>query len=260
MAKFLFFNVPAAGHVNPTLPVIREMVQRGHEVIYFLSEGYRSKIEAAGATFRAYDAVRIPDDYFERAGLDGSRPASTAALLAQTSLDMMPELLKIIDAERPNAILHDSMCPWGWIAAKAAGVRHVSSTTLLVLSPIDMARVLGPLPMLRLGAAMLGDVQRFQGIASQIKNAYGVKLPMFADFLNVTGDLTISYTSAMVQPHASKLPPSIKFVGPSIEPRSRDDEFPWDALDGRPVLYVSLGTVINQNAAFYRACMEAFRD
>jgi MGT family glycosyltransferase len=262
MAKFLFFNIPATGHINPTLPVIREMVQRGHEVITYLSEGYRNKIEVLGATFRAY-GEHIPDDFFERHGLNGSRPASTACLLAQTSLEMMPELLKIIETERPDAILHDSMCPWGWIAAKAAGVRHISSTTLLMLSPVDMVWVVGPLPILRLGATMLGDVQRFGGLAKQIEQRYGVKLPGFADFLNAAGDITISYTSSMVQPHASKLSPSIKFVGPSIEPRSRDrardDEFPWDALDGRPVLYVSLGTVINQNAAFYRACMEAFQ-
>src|SRR5690242_4830397 len=61
----------------------------------------------------------------------------------------------------------------------------------------------------------------------------------------------------MIQPDAGKLDPSIKFVGPGIEQRTHDSDFPWDALDDRPLIYISLGTVINQNTAFYRACMDA---
>src|SRR5687767_14184943 len=103
MAKFMFFNVPTAGHINPTLPVVRELTQRGHEVIYYLTEAHRGKIEAAGAEFRAYGDA-ITDDYFERRGLDGSNPAGTAHALASTSLEIMPEYLKQIDIDQPDAI------------------------------------------------------------------------------------------------------------------------------------------------------------
>ena len=30
-----FFCIPAHGHVNPTLPVVRELTRRGHSVRYY---------------------------------------------------------------------------------------------------------------------------------------------------------------------------------------------------------------------------------
>ena len=41
MAKVIVFNVPASGHVNPSLPVVAELVRRGENVIYYLTEAYR---------------------------------------------------------------------------------------------------------------------------------------------------------------------------------------------------------------------------
>lgn len=43
--------LPAAGHVNPTLPVVSELVRRGHRVTYATSEKYAKAVESAGATF-----------------------------------------------------------------------------------------------------------------------------------------------------------------------------------------------------------------
>jgi UDP:flavonoid glycosyltransferase YjiC (YdhE family) len=44
--------MPAAGHVNPTLPVVRELVARGEQVVYYDTEEFRSQIEEAGAPLR----------------------------------------------------------------------------------------------------------------------------------------------------------------------------------------------------------------
>lgn len=32
--KILMVNVPFSGHVNPTLPLAKELVERGHDVSY----------------------------------------------------------------------------------------------------------------------------------------------------------------------------------------------------------------------------------
>ena len=50
MAKSVFFNIPAHGHVNPTLPLVQELLRRGESVIYYVTEEFRPKIEAAGGT------------------------------------------------------------------------------------------------------------------------------------------------------------------------------------------------------------------
>ena len=43
-----FFCIPAHGHTNPTLAVVRELTARGHTVRYYTTEAFRAKIEAAG--------------------------------------------------------------------------------------------------------------------------------------------------------------------------------------------------------------------
>ena len=34
MSRIVYFNIPAHGHVNPTLPVVAELVRRGEHVVY----------------------------------------------------------------------------------------------------------------------------------------------------------------------------------------------------------------------------------
>src|SRR5687768_7137098 len=115
MPKALFFNVPGHGHVIPSLPVVAELVRRGHQIIYFASEGYRKQVEATGAVFRAYSTVQ--DDYFTGSGLSGSVPQKVALALITTSEEILPELLEIARAEKPDYILFDGMCPWGALVA-----------------------------------------------------------------------------------------------------------------------------------------------
>jgi UDP:flavonoid glycosyltransferase YjiC (YdhE family) len=49
MGTGVFFNLPAYGHVNPTLPVVRNLVARGERILYFDTPEFKEKIEAAGA-------------------------------------------------------------------------------------------------------------------------------------------------------------------------------------------------------------------
>ncbi|MFF4599220.1 hypothetical protein [Amycolatopsis sp. NPDC001319] len=56
MGKHLFFvAAPAAGHVNPVLPLVAELVGRGHRVTFASGPAYVGAIEGAGA-----EAVRLP--------------------------------------------------------------------------------------------------------------------------------------------------------------------------------------------------------
>ena len=54
--KIVWFCIPAHGHTNPTLGLVKEMTGAGHEVVYFSFEQFREKIEAAGAQFVPCDA------------------------------------------------------------------------------------------------------------------------------------------------------------------------------------------------------------
>ena len=54
MANILMINLPFTGHTNPTLPLAKTLVQRGHNVSYVNAEEFRTKIEITGAKFIPY--------------------------------------------------------------------------------------------------------------------------------------------------------------------------------------------------------------
>lgn len=54
MAKILVVNLPFWGHINPTLGIVSELVQRGHTVDYINSNRCKQAIEATGATLIPY--------------------------------------------------------------------------------------------------------------------------------------------------------------------------------------------------------------
>src|SRR4051812_26907794 len=59
MSRILMFNVPGHGHVNPTLPVVRELVVRGEQVVYYLTDEFEPQIHRAGAVFRRIDRSQL---------------------------------------------------------------------------------------------------------------------------------------------------------------------------------------------------------
>jgi len=260
LAKILFFNVPSAGHSNATFPIVRELVQRGHEVTYYLTEGYRAPVEAAGARFVAYPAVLVPDDFFDAHGVNGSNPLKTAALLIRTSRVLLPQVLANLRAEPPDLIVFDSMCAWGWQAAQVLGIPHASSMTLLVMpsSLIATSGMLGHLfsVLLRNIPVLINFVRG----ALSLRREFGLPVPQIDHFLNKQGQITLNFTSRYFQPLGDKMPVSIKFVGPQLAATKPVENDLPSQLDDRPLVYVSLGTVINQNIAFFKQTVEAFAD
>ena len=87
MSKIVFFCIPAHGHTNPTLGVVRELIERGHEVLYYSYNSFKEKIEGAGATFVScdeFDAERHIDP--KDAKRVGSDLAFSTKLLVDTTL------------------------------------------------------------------------------------------------------------------------------------------------------------------------------
>src|SRR4051794_9305376 len=77
MARFLIATMPVPGHVAPMAIVARRLVERHHEVVWYGSTFFQSKIEATGARFVPITSSidygdSEYDKYFpERAGKQG---------------------------------------------------------------------------------------------------------------------------------------------------------------------------------------------
>ena len=55
MAKGLFLIFPGHGHVNPTIGLVTELINKGDQITYITAEEFRDKLEKLGVTFKGYD-------------------------------------------------------------------------------------------------------------------------------------------------------------------------------------------------------------
>ncbi|MDG4826858.1 glycosyltransferase [Asanoa sp. WMMD1127] len=233
MTAYAFLTVPMHGRVNPTLPVVAELVRRGHTVSYHTSPAFSAGIAAAGATVCRYPGGDQPLP-------DPPTPATLLAGLASTTVRVLPAVLADLRAIRPDVVVHDAACPWGAIAARELGVPAAASYTTFAFN----REVRSPT---RAGWAQR-DVLRSRW---ELRRRFGTRgLPLF-DLGNIPEPLNLVYTSRMFQPGVEDCDASYRFVGPSIGARP-SDPFPVGAL-ADPVLYASLGTVFDAAPHLLRA-------
>jgi len=130
MAEIVFFCIPAHGHTNPTLGVVRELVSRGHRVHYYSYEIFREKIEAAGAVFVPCDDYdlerRLSPKDSARIGRD---LAFSTKILVDTTIALDGAIMRDMQALKPDCIVADSMAVWGKAIAGKLDIPFVSSTT-----------------------------------------------------------------------------------------------------------------------------------
>lgn len=115
MSTIAFLSIGMHGHINPTLPVVAELVRRGHAVSYHTSPAFREEIESTGATVHLYPGGDRPFP-------DPPTPVTWMESLASTAVRMLPAVLTDLRRDRPDLIVHDSACLWGAVAARELGV------------------------------------------------------------------------------------------------------------------------------------------
>ncbi|HXW06177.1 MAG TPA: macrolide family glycosyltransferase [Vicinamibacterales bacterium] len=252
MPRALFFSLPAHGHVNPSLPLAAALVSRGHEVVYWSTEAFAGQVRATGARYRPYrsaflaDLRQLPD-----------RMDELAWLLMRSTAEVLEDLASIRD-EHADYVITDAVAPWGRWIGEVLGLPVVTSVPTFAVNRAVMAYALAHGVRPRSAQVLLSKIRHMLKAASlrrTLQRQYGVRGPGVAPFSS--SDLNIVYTSRYFQPRAGTFGASYEFVGPTFTHRA-GIAFPWDAVRNAPVLYVSLGTLFNREAGFYRACFEAF--
>lgn len=253
MSKIVFFNIPAHGHTNPTLSVVRELVSRGHSVWYYSYELMREKIEDAGAEFiscdrfdreqslSAKDAVRVGKDL-----------AFSVQILADTTLALEEIVRRDMERMAPDCIVADSMAVWGKAAAMKYSIPFVSSTTTFAFNKYS-SKIMG-----QGMKEMFSYLFAMPKVNRQIKRlqAHGYPIKSVLDILQNDNDThTIVYTSPEFQPCADTFSDRYAFVGPSVRPAAGEIEKTRGKL-----LYISMGTVNNDMLPFYKQCIRIFAD
>ena len=258
MAHIVFMNIPGHGHVNPTLPVVQLLVSQGHEVRYYNTEEFRDKITLTGATFVPYPDP-VPTAAEITALLGGSNMVNTTLMLLEMSEHLLPHMLGDLRRDRPDVLIYDSTVLWGYMCAQLLDLPAIASNTLFMFDGTPVRPGLRDLwYILRQALPVFPEMLRRR---RRLIQNYGKTIFQKDHLLPLKGDLNLMFTSQALQPPSTEIDSSFRFVGPSINPALRESEdFPFDQLVRRPVIYISMGTIHTAQSDFYRQVFTAFAD
>lgn len=281
MARFLFASIPASGHVNPTLPIVHALTERGHAVAYVTGPNLQETVAPLVAAFYATGPDANPEWLRENMPdlVRGGSIRQTDYLIRRLAFPFAAvtagDLLDAIAAFRPDALVFDSLTHSANIAADRTGLPW--ATTMVVpgmLSGKD-AHPYGyalPYPTGRVRRA-LGRVRKSASFTAlrwydrgfnAIRAEFG--LPPIRDSFRA-GALSPYLILALTPPEfeypRESWPPALHFTGPALWDRPQDYAAPdWlEALPaGSPLIYATIGTVQSlYQPSFYAALFDAAR-
>jgi len=231
----------------------RELARRGHDIRYYSFEAFRQRIEAAGAAFVPCDRFLPPLTAESERRLKRVSTTEMSVQSFRTTANMDATLTRDIEAFHPDLVISDSACFWGKLTAMKHRLPLVCSTTTFAFnrysskymqqSPGELADILLGLPRLN------REAKKLAALGYPVKSALEI-------VQNDNDTDTVVYTSPRFQPCSETFDAAhYRFVGPCVR-----DVAPEPKDGRRPLVYISLGTVINDRPDFYRTCVEALKD
>lgn len=249
MSHIAMVAPPAHGHVNPSLPVVAELVARGHRVSYAVPAPFADTVARTGAT-PVVHATLMPD---ETAGEQWpSDPVAGMGLFLDEGIASTPLLATAFDGDRPDLFLADI----GGYSARV--LAHRWGRPLVQLSPARVAweGYEADPAIVAMTAALGPALQEYRSRFAAWLAAEGV--PLDVDTFTGRPPRSLVLVTRAMQPHANLVDEDrYTFVGPCLDERARRED--WPASE-RPLVLVSLGSAYTDVPEFYRACFAAFGD
>ena len=273
MARLGAFCFPGTGHLNPLTALARRLQQRGHSVVIFGIADVEARVKASGIDFCLIGQDDYPLGTLER--LDRKLGEMTGLKAIRFTMDRVRDTARMV--------LRD-----GLEAVRAANL------DALLIDEADMANSIAeylglPFVSLALIPPMVQD-NRYppfyfgwsgsQRWWSRLRNAIAIRVliclaaPIFAAVnerrvawgLKVgrrPGDGLSNLAQITQLPRALEFdieppPPHLYYTGPFVDASLRPNvDFAWDRLNGRPLVYASLGTLQNRSLGIFRKIAEA---
>jgi UDP:flavonoid glycosyltransferase YjiC (YdhE family) len=273
MARLGAFCFPGTGHINPMTALAKELERRGHKVILFGIADTEARIRAAGIEFHLIGAQDYPPGTLQlldqRLGpLRGlasfrftvERVKNTASMILrdgpQAARSANLDALLIDEADMAGSIAEHLGLPFISLAFFPPLVRDDR------IPPFCFGWRAGQDPISRLrnrlGMRLLTRVARPNyAVVNRQRAAWGLKP------LNGATDALSPLAQIAQLPRALEFdisdPPSLlHYTSLFVDNQQRPPvDFPWDRLDGRPLIYASLGTLQNFSDTIFKTIAEA---
>lgn len=273
MARIGAFCFPGTGHLNPFTALARSLQQRGHTVVVFGIADIEASVRAAGVEFCLIGKSDYPlgtlkkldQRLSEQKGLATFR--LTVERVRNTALMILRDGPQAVRSARVDALLVDE-ADMGGSVAEHLGLPFISIACFPPLVQDDrippfcfswsagqswLSRLRN-----RLGFRLLSRTAApiFSAVNDQ-RRAWGLKpFKRSTDALSPLAQ--IAQLPAVLEFEVGDRPPILHYTGPFVDPRQRPSvDFEWTRLDGRPLVYASLGTLQNRSQDIFRVIANA---
>ena len=273
MSHIGIFCPPVTGHLDPSAALGRALIGRGHRVTMFQVAELESRVRSAELEFVALGPDRFPPGTLAQsvarlAALHGISSLKYAVececRMAQLILECAPDA---VGRAGVDALLVDQNEPAGATVAEHLKLPFVSMCTSL---PLNREPLIPP-PFVdwdwrdsgwarlrnRVGYAISDHfIQPIQDTLNRYRRPWN--LPVLK-----TPDDSFSRAAQLAQmPDAfdfprAQLPSGFHYLGPWFDHFSSKIPFPFEKLDGRPLIYASLGTLQSRHSRYFGLIAEA---
>jgi len=246
VSRFLIVVPPLTGHINPLRPVAAELISRGHEVAWVGPAPEVTKLCGGERVYPAGDSEPFDVD---------KRPTDLRGFAALKYLweqylvpladAMVPGVLAAIDDFSPDALICDQQAMAGPIAAGLRGLPWATSAS----TSSELSDPVGQMPKV---AAWI------DGLQAELRQRHG--LAEDHHDLRFSPYLVLAFTSKELagEPTVQVGEELIHYVGPAIGDRHGAGTFDLSRLDGRPLVFITLGTAnAPVSERFLRAATQA---
>ena len=273
MMHFGIISPPIPGHINPFAALGRELIARGHRVTFLGMVDLEQKIAAEQLDFfpighADHPRGSLPESLAQLARLRGLAALRfTIRAVARTSTMVCREAPAAIGRSGINALLVDQMEPAGGAVAEHLGIPFITVCNALAINRDPI--VPPPFTPWKYRSTRLARVRNAAG--------YAISDMLTAPIARAVAEYRSKWKlSALRSPDESfsklaqicqmprefdfprlGLPPNFHYVGPLRRPAAQSVAFPWDKLDGRPLVYASLGTLQNRRPELFRCFADA---
>ena len=262
MSRIVMTGMPASGHVNPSLPLVHELVRQGIQVTYYSTEQFRGAVERTGAQFRPYPPGTLTAHDIAEATRTGSPVRVVVRGLASTEI-LVPFLQAELRADPPDAVAHDSNAIWGHMVAKSLGLPTISFMTTMLVGT-DAFRDQTAREWLQFLKATVRDVPAAFAARRRVVRRFGPDLFPPRPAFPTLGDVTLFPIPRWLQRPDPRIDERCHYIGATFDPETResdlDPELAAHVEGPEPLVLVSLGTLHSGTDAFFRACFDVLAD
>lgn len=258
MSKHIVFAVPPGhGHVNPTLPLVEELVARGHRITYLTGAELLPAVAAAGATplETPWTPPQRPAGPFK---FSVEMMAGMLTMFRQQAEQALPAVLEHFRRDRPDVICFDGFAAIGPMLAAKLAVPMVGLMPSMAFNEHYDLRDM----VLRGGFAEDETLDRGMAALAEAQAEFRASLGLAEPATQVLAlgpiaPLNLVFVPREFQIAGDSFDGRFRFLGPALGSRAAVKG--WEPpVDGSPVLFISLGTAFNDRADFYAQCVEAF--